>query len=379
MEAGIGKFRFKGTGWEPVQWTEGGVGLRDDSAPQEAGESMTKILVIDHQEGISDFQAQAFQRKIPGAFVFNAHSWNDVLKKVQKEKPDVIVCAVTLWDNAGFDTCKILKGDDATRLIPIVMVCPEGDIGDQVRGLESGADVFLTGPFEAARAAAQVNAVLRTRASFDLLKQQKESLSKEIGEKTRTLQEHKEDLAKRLKELDCFYRISELRERPGITLEEILQGVADLIPASLQHPEVTCARIFLGYQEFRTNNFRLTPWKQSCDIKVQGEWAGTLEVCYLERPPSDEYPFLKEEKFLLSAVAERLGRIAEREQAEDALRLESENLINILKSMEDWVYKVNEQFDLEYVNPALERELGDPAGWKCYEYFHNRRKHVQRK
>ena len=326
---------------------------------------MTKILVIDRQEGISDFPAQVFQRKFPGSVVLYERFWNNVLSKVREEKPDVIVCAVTLLDDGGFDIYKILKADVATRLIPIIVICPAGDIEDQVKGLESGVDVFLLGPFDAARIAAQVKAAL--------LKEQKASLVKEIEKRTCTIQEHKEDLAKRLKELDCFYQISRLRERPGITLEEILQGVADLIPASLQHPEVTCARIFLGYQEFRTKNFRQTPWKQSCDINVQGEWAGTLEVCYLERPPSDEYPFLKEENFLLNAVAERLGRIAEREQAEEALRLESENLINILKSMEDWVYKVNDQFDLEYVNPALERELGDPAGWKCYEYFHNRR------
>ena len=74
----------------------------------------------------------------------------------------------------------------------------------------------------------------------------------------------------------------------------------------------------------------------------------------------------------MNAVAERLGRIAERVMAEETLRVESENLISILKSMEDWVYKVNEQYEVEYVNPALEKEFGPSEGKKCYEYFHSR-------
>jgi len=334
---------------------------------------MARILVIDPRNEAAELSGEAIQKKIPGASVLQAHSWHDGFTKAREEKPDAILITVNHGDTAGFEACRMLKSDEVTGLIPVIMVSPDGDLETQVKGIETGADVFMKGPLLPIEAAVQVKAMLRIKASFDLLNQEKACLTAEVEDKTHVLQERTEDLAKRLKELDCFYSISELRERPGITLEEILQGVTDLIPGSLQHPEVTCVRILLGYQEFKTNNFRKTLWKQSCDIKVQGEWAGTLEVYYLEKPQSDELPFLKEEEFLLNAIAERLGRIAEREQAEEALHLESENLINILKSMEDWVYKVNDQYELEYINPALLKELGEPEGWKCYEYFHNRR------
>ncbi len=340
---------------------------------QSSGVTMTKILVIDPDNEASELCAEALEGHMSGASVLYAHAWQEGLKRARDDMPDVIVMTASHEEHDGFDICRSLKSGEVTGLIPVIMISPHGDAEAQVRGIESGADVFLKGPLSAAEVGLQVKAMMRVKASFDGLNTEKEALISEIEKKTFTLQERKEDLAKRLKELDCFYSISELRERPGITLEEILQGVADLIPGSLQYPEATCVRIFLGYQEFRTKNFRKTPWKQTCDIKVQGEWAGTLEVYYLERPQSDEFPFLKEEGFLLNAIAERLGRIAEREQAEETLRMESKNLLNILKSMEDWVYKVNEKYDLEYVNPALEKELGDPSGWKCYEYFHNRR------
>lgn len=301
-------------------------------------------------------------------------SWPEVLDRAAVEMPDTILITLSPGDIDGLEVCRKLKGDETAKSIPVILVASPRDSEELLaKGLEAGADVILRRPFEAAVIAGQVRAMLRLKARSDILKREKQSLGVEVEKKTQALHEQTENLAKRLKELDCFYGISELRERQGITLEEILQGVADLIPSALQYPEVTSVRILLGYQEVKTANFSETPWKQSFDILMQGEWAGTLEVFCLETPSNGKPCFLKEEAFLLNAIAERLGRIAERVQAEDALRLESENLINILKSMEDWVYKVNDRYELEYVNPALLKEFGDPVGWKCYEHFHNRR------
>ncbi|MBW2607600.1 MAG: response regulator, partial [Deltaproteobacteria bacterium] len=67
-------------------------------------------------------------------------------------------------------------------------------------------------------------------------------------------------------------------------------------------------------------------------------------------------------------------RIRERELAEEALRIERDNLKNIFKAMEDGVYIVNQQYDIEYVNPVLVKDFGVYEGRKCYEYFHDRTK-----
>jgi len=63
--------------------------------------------------------------------------------------------------------------------------------------------------------------------------------------------------------------------------------------------------------------------------------------------------------------------VTERKKAEDALYHERNNLINILNSMEDGVYIVNQQYDIEYVNPSLIKDFGSFEGRKCYEYFHD--------
>ncbi|MDP8214334.1 MAG: GAF domain-containing protein [Candidatus Euphemobacter frigidus] len=128
-------------------------------------------------------------------------------------------------------------------------------------------------------------------------------------------------LKERIKELNCLYNISLLVEEPDISLEGILQGVVGLLPPAWRYPDITCARISLDNKEFKTDNFRTTAWKQSADIVVKGDKAGTVEVYYREeKPGSYEGPFSQEERNLIDAVTERLGRIIERKRAEDALR-----------------------------------------------------------
>lgn len=129
------------------------------------------------------------------------------------------------------------------------------------------------------------------------------------------------DLRERIKELNCLYGISRLVEQAGISLDEVLQQIVELIPASWQYPEDTCARIKLKDRESKTSNFLETSWRQSEVIMVNGNQYGTVEVYYLrEKPESDEGPFLKEERNLIHVIAERLGHIIEHKFAEEELQ-----------------------------------------------------------
>ncbi len=124
-------------------------------------------------------------------------------------------------------------------------------------------------------------------------------------------------LDERVKELNCLYGISRLAEDRRISLDDLLQKIIELVPLSWQYPEITCARILLSDREFATPGFEKTPWKQSEDISVSGAHFGSIEVYYRkEMPPCGEGPFLKEERLLIRAVAERLGQIVERYLAE---------------------------------------------------------------
>ena len=63
-------------------------------------------------------------------------------------------------------------------------------------------------------------------------------------------------IGERIKELNCLYSISKLRERTDFSLEDILQAILDLIPPAWQYPEITCARIIFNGYEFTTKNYK---------------------------------------------------------------------------------------------------------------------------
>ncbi len=148
-------------------------------------------------------------------------------------------------------------------------------------------------------------------------------LKSEIEERRKieeNLQNRTHDLGERVKELNCLYGITALVEKPGISLEEILQGSVDIIPPAWQYPEITCGKITVDGQDFTTEHFRETEWKQTAEITVDGNRIGNVEVVYLEkRPESREGPFLKEERDLVNAIAQYLGRYMERRQTEKLL------------------------------------------------------------
>jgi PAS domain S-box-containing protein len=127
------------------------------------------------------------------------------------------------------------------------------------------------------------------------------------------------DLGERIRELQCLYAITALVARQNSSLEEICQGIVDVIPLAWQYPEITCGRISLAGRTFDTHSFTETIWKQSADIRVYSDRVGTLDVYYLqEKPPCDEGPFQREERNLLNTIAKLLGETIERIRAEEA-------------------------------------------------------------
>ena len=335
---------------------------------------MAKILVIAGEQGVRDSILKSLEESIPECVALSAESEIEGLNRVPAERPDMICIDMNMVEADGFGFLKRLKADKKTGFIPVIVLENE-DSGPEkrARALDSGAAAFLTKPVDRDELEALVSAKLSEVETNSIQRHKKELLKCVARKRTDALRKRTYDLEQRVKELHCLYGIAALREKPGTSLEEILQGVVDIIPPSFQYPENTCARIIMGYQEFKTNNFKETPWKRTSDIFINGEWGGTLEVSYLERPESGSELFLEEESSLLNAIGERLGRIAERVKADDALRLESENIVNILKSMEDWIYIVNEDCDIEYINPALKNKFGPVQGKKCFEYFENRK------
>jgi len=139
-------------------------------------------------------------------------------------------------------------------------------------------------------------------------------------------------LRERIKELDCLYDISSLRYGTNFSLDDVLQAVVDFIPPAIQYPEISCARIIFDRYEFTTKNFKDTKWKLSQEIKVNNERIGTLEACCLvEKPELEEQPLLEETKKLITAIAENIAQIIERDWAEIEIRKCRDKIEKLLK------------------------------------------------
>ncbi len=206
------------------------------------------------------------------------------------------------------------------------------------------------------------------------------SIQKDITERKKKeaeLRKRTHDLSERIKELNCLYGIAHIVEKPGISFEEICQGVVEIIPISWQYPEITCARIVLEDQIYKTNDFEETDWKQSSDILVHGERIGCVDIFYLEeRPKIDEGPFLKEERNLLDGIAERLGKITEQKRAEKKLRESEENYRELADSITDIFFATDKNLIFIYWNKASEEMTGikaeDALGKSFFEIFPDR-------
>jgi two-component system alkaline phosphatase synthesis response regulator PhoP len=85
----------------------------------------------------------------------------EALSFVDNQQPDLILLDVMMPKMSGFEVCKKLKGDPATRTIPIIMVTALNELGDVERGVESGTDDFLSKPVNKLELQTRVKSLLR--------------------------------------------------------------------------------------------------------------------------------------------------------------------------------------------------------------------------
>lgn len=108
--------------------------------------------------------------------------------------PDLVVTDVMMPRLDGFSLCTILKATPATRLTPIILVTGLEDVRDKVRGLEAGADDFLTKPFHPTELRARVRSLVRIKALHDELETKNRLLQGEKGILEELVRERTEEM-----------------------------------------------------------------------------------------------------------------------------------------------------------------------------------------
>lgn len=102
--------------------------------------------------------------------VVTAHDGPTAIERARRDAPDLILADVMMPGMDGFELCRQLKADPETAHIPLVMVTALSDVADRVRGLEAGADDFLTKPVNDIALFARVRSLARLKQMMDELR-----------------------------------------------------------------------------------------------------------------------------------------------------------------------------------------------------------------
>jgi DNA-binding response OmpR family regulator len=182
----------------------------------------SKILIVDDEPLNVDYLEQELEDL--GYATVSARNGQEALEKVATEAPDLILLDVMMPIMNGFTVCRILKGNDDTRLIPVVIMTALDGFDDRIQGIEAGADDFLTKPVNPRELLARIQTTLRMKHTVDRkihdLRRAKDHFAKFVPEAVKRLvaaNPEAPELAKRERDVSALFvdvsgyaRLSEL-------------------------------------------------------------------------------------------------------------------------------------------------------------------------
>ena len=124
-----------------------------------------RILIVEDEEAIVEIVSQALRRL--GFETASAGDGDEALEKISLLRPDLVILDLMLPRMDGWEVCRRLRADRATKAMPIIMLTARRDEGDVVQGLEVGADDYMKKPFSLSELAARVKALLRRTGDQD--------------------------------------------------------------------------------------------------------------------------------------------------------------------------------------------------------------------
>jgi DNA-binding response OmpR family regulator len=125
----------------------------------------SKILIVDDEPFNVDYLEQALADL--GYETISATNGREALDKVAAEAPDLILLDVMMPVMDGFTVCRLLKAQEETRLIPIVIMTALDAKADRITGIQAGADDFLTKPVDEAELVARIATALKLKHTVD--------------------------------------------------------------------------------------------------------------------------------------------------------------------------------------------------------------------
>ena len=350
------------------------------------GENVTpdNILIIDdNAESLRLLHALLSEQ---GYSVRVATNGTMALESARSKRPDLILLDIRMPDIDGYEVCKRLKSSDATKDVSVIFVSVGIEALDKVKAFAVGGVDYITKPYKAEEVLARVRAHLTISHLQQQLRSINEELEARIRERTADLARANESLQTEIAERT---QAEESLRKTHNDLQATMNAIPDILfevdgDGHIYNFNVRKDQLlylspddFLGKTVTEVMPEEAAKIIMSAIAEAQEKGFHCGAVYSLDMPEGRQW-------FELS-IANREGNsdgyerlialvrdITDRIRAEEALRAERDKLKSIFETMDDGVYIVNQDYDIEYVNPVLTAEFGPPGGRKCYAYFHGR-------
>lgn len=123
------------------------------------GRKMALIYIVEDDKNISEIESYALKNS--GYLVDTFENAKTFWNRVQDRKPDLVLLDVMLPDSDGIEVLKKMRRNPDTRRVPVIMVTAKSSEIDKVKGLDNGADDYITKPFGIMELISRVKAILR--------------------------------------------------------------------------------------------------------------------------------------------------------------------------------------------------------------------------
>src|SRR5881409_2825236 len=188
-----------------------------------------KILVVD--DVAVNVKLLADLLTVKGYAVVTAAGGAEALTKIDKEQPALVLLDVMMPGMSGYDVCRKIRQNPATSMLPVIMVTALDPTQERVKGIDAGADDFLTKPINQPELLARVRSLLRVKQLWD-----------ELAELNRTLEERVQSQVAQLERLGRLKRFFS----PQLAEAIVTGGAED--PLKTHRREITV--VFLDLRGF---------------------------------------------------------------------------------------------------------------------------------
>jgi class 3 adenylate cyclase len=145
-----------------------------------------RVLVVDDTPSNVKLLADVLGAR--GYEVVTAVNGVEALERIDKDSPDLVLLDVMMPGMSGYDVCRKIRANPATTMLPVVMVTALDPSQERVKGIEAGADDFLTKPIHQPEILARVRSLLRVKSLYDELNELNRTLESRVAEQVSQLE-----------------------------------------------------------------------------------------------------------------------------------------------------------------------------------------------